>query len=67
VGTTDAVCGIFFKAAMKVHHEAWRGDRSTKRRFAVKEKDVDLHLAEDLSSQAAELLDLFLGRVLLLL
>ena len=26
---------------MKVHHEAWSGDRSTKRRFAIKERHVN--------------------------
>jgi hypothetical protein len=34
---------------MKVHHEAWSGDRSTKRRFAIKEKDVDAYLRGQLN------------------
>lgn len=38
---------------MKVHHEAWSGDRSTKRRFAVKEKDMDAYLQGKLSLEPA--------------
>lgn len=38
---------------MKVHHEAWSGDRSNKRRFALKEKDVDAYLRGQLSLEPA--------------
>eukprot|EP00742_Colponemidia_sp_Colp-10_P019120 GILJ01022155.1.p1 GENE.GILJ01022155.1~~GILJ01022155.1.p1 ORF type:complete len:518 (-),score=56.97 GILJ01022155.1:81-1535(-) len=38
---------------MKVHHEALSGDRSTKRRFAVKEKDMDAYLQGKLSLEPA--------------
>ncbi|CAD2220530.1 vacuolar transporter chaperone (Vtc4) [Angomonas deanei] len=34
---------------IKVHHEAWSGERSNKRRFALKEKQVDSYLAGELS------------------
>lgn len=33
---------------MKVHHETWSGDRSAKRRFSLKAKDVDGYLTERL-------------------
>jgi len=38
---------------MKVHHEAWGGDRSTKRRFALKDTDVDSYLRGELSLDPA--------------
>eukprot|EP00331_Platyophrya_macrostoma_P005047 CAMPEP_0176421702 /NCGR_PEP_ID=MMETSP0127-20121128/9327_1 /TAXON_ID=938130 /ORGANISM="Platyophrya macrostoma, Strain WH" /LENGTH=771 /DNA_ID=CAMNT_0017802475 /DNA_START=67 /DNA_END=2382 /DNA_ORIENTATION=- len=38
---------------MKVHHEAWSGERSTKRRFAIKERDVDAFLRGNLSLEPA--------------
>lgn len=38
---------------MKVHHEAWSGERSTKRRFAIKERDVDPFLRGKLSLEPA--------------
>lgn len=34
---------------IKIHHEAWSGDRSNKRRFSVKEKEVDKFVAAELS------------------
>ncbi|KAH9586293.1 protein of unknown function DUF202 [Trypanosoma melophagium] len=38
---------------IKVHHEAWSGERSNKRRFALKEKEVDQYLHGDLSLNPA--------------
>lgn len=38
---------------IKVHHEAWSGERSNKRRFALKEKDVDAYIRGDLSLKPA--------------
>nr|CCC95787.1 unnamed protein product [Trypanosoma congolense IL3000] len=38
---------------IKVHHEAWRGERSNKRRFALKEREVDQYLHGDLSLRPA--------------
>ncbi|KAL7700658.1 catalytic subunit of the vacuolar transporter chaperone 4 [Lotmaria passim] len=34
---------------IKVHHEAWSGERSNKRRFAIKEKEVDAFVHAQLS------------------
>ncbi|EPY22964.1 vacuolar transporter chaperone (Vtc4) [Strigomonas culicis] len=34
---------------IKVHHEAWSGERSNKRRFALKEQEVDAFVAGHLS------------------
>ena len=36
-------------AELKVHHEAWSGEASTKRRFNLPNKDVDAFLVGDLS------------------
>jgi uncharacterized membrane protein YidH (DUF202 family) len=38
---------------MKVHHEAWSGERSNKRRFALKERDVNKYLRGQLSLDPA--------------
>eukprot|EP00758_Cryptobia_borreli_P003547 Tbor_TRINITY_DN3821_c0_g1::TRINITY_DN3821_c0_g1_i1::g.5703::m.5703 len=38
---------------MKVHHEAWSGERSTKQRFALKEKDLDSFIHGTLSPEHA--------------
>lgn len=47
----DSESNVFME--MKVHHEAWSGDRSNKRRFALKEKDVDRYLKGQLSLDPA--------------
>lgn len=38
---------------IKVHHEAWSGERSNKRRFAIKEKEVDAFVHAQLSLMPA--------------
>ncbi|KAG8345836.1 VTC domain [Trypanosoma vivax] len=38
---------------IKVHHEAWSGERSNKRRFALKESQVDHYIHGDLSLRPA--------------
>lgn len=38
---------------LKVHHEAWSGERSTKRRFALKAKDVDTFFEGNLNLDPA--------------
>ncbi|KAK7196991.1 catalytic subunit of the vacuolar transporter chaperone 4 [Novymonas esmeraldas] len=38
---------------IKVHHEAWSGERSNKRRFAIKEKEVDAFVNAQLSLMPA--------------
>ncbi|KEG12932.1 polyphosphate synthetase Protein [Trypanosoma grayi] len=48
LGPNDAV---FME--IKVHHEAWSGERSNKRRFALKEKEVDRYVHGDLSLKPA--------------
>jgi SPX domain protein involved in polyphosphate accumulation len=47
----DSDTNVFIE--MKVHHEAWSGERSTKRRFAIKERDVDPFLRGKLSLDPA--------------
>lgn len=47
----DPESNVFIE--MKVHHEAWSGERSTKRRFAIKEKDVDSYLRGTLCLEPA--------------